>query len=115
MIDTSSVSKVKRIAALNDSLRRTFMGGKVMLTAGVAALDDELKAKVLTAVREFTNFNSDNDPYGEHDCATFEVEGGTFMFKVDYYDRKSMDCGSEDPADPNMTTRVLTIMHASDY
>jgi hypothetical protein len=43
------------------------------------------------------------------------VEGGTFMFKVDYYDRKSMDCGSEDPADPSMTTRVLTIMYASDY
>ena len=113
MNDTAALSKAKRIAALNDSLRRTFLGGKVMLTFGVGALDDELKAKVLTAVRGFTNFNSDNDPYGEHDCATFQVEGGTFMFKVDYFDRKSMDCGSEDPTDPNMT--MLTIMHASDY
>jgi hypothetical protein len=66
------------------------------------AVDDVLKAKVLTAVREFTNFNADNDPHGEHDCATFGVDGQTYIFKVDCYDLK-MEFGSEDPSDPRVT------------
>ena len=33
------------------------------------------------------------------------------MFKIDYYN-KQMDAGSEDPADPERITRVLTLMLA---
>jgi hypothetical protein len=46
--------------------------------------------------------------------AFFEVKGRRYFFKVDYYD-KSLEFGSEDPADPAQTTRVLTIGEASDY
>ena len=60
-------SKIKRIAELNDLVRQTFTGGKIMMTSGIAALDDELKVKVLSAVRSFNNFNGDNDPHKEHD------------------------------------------------
>jgi Protein of unknown function (DUF3768) len=42
------------------------------------------------------------------------VEGERYFWKVDYYDL-TMDCGSEDPSDPAVTTRVLTIGHMSDY
>ena len=59
-------------------------------------------------------FCEDNDPYGEHDFGAFEVEGEKLFWKIDYYD-KALEHGSEDPADPTRTTRVLTVMLASEY
>lgn len=103
-----------RIARLNDELRHTFAGGKVMMTAGINVLSDDIKARVLLAVRSFSDFGADNDPHEEHDFGSFEVDGEKCFWKIDYYD-KSLDNGSENPADPTITTRVLTIMLASEY
>jgi hypothetical protein len=55
-----------------------------------------------------------NDPHGEHDFGNFTLAGRKFFWKIDYYDA-AMEFGSEDPADPSKTTRVLTIMLASEY
>jgi hypothetical protein len=109
-----SVGSSSPIARLNDDLRRTFIGGKTMMTAGINALPDDAKAKVLSAVRSFSDFTEDNDPHGEHDFGSFEVEGEKCFWKIDYYD-KTMEFGSDAPADPAVTTRVLTIMLASEY
>jgi hypothetical protein len=103
-----------KICSLNDAFRQTFIGGRVMMTDGINALPDAIKAQVLSSVREFTDFTPDDDPHGEHDFGAFEVDGEKFLWKIDYYD-KSLDGGSEDPANPDVTTRVLTIMLASEY
>jgi hypothetical protein len=103
-----------RIRELNDLLRLTFTGGKVVVTAAVAQLDDETRAKVLNAARTFNAFTRHNDPHGEHDCFFFQVDGERYFTKIDYYD-KSMEYGSENPADPDLTTRVLTIGDAASY
>ena len=84
------------------------------MTAGVDALPPEVKAVILQTVQSFSNFTEDNDPYGEHDCAVFEAEGHKVMFKIDYYD-KEIKYGSEDPADPEETTRIMTVMFVSEY
>lgn len=104
----------ERIRALNDALRTTLQGGKVMMTAGVNALDPKSIARALSRMREFDSFIEDNDPQGEHDFGSFEIEGKKFFWKIDYYDR-NFEFGSEDPADPAKTARVLTLMLAEEY
>lgn len=94
------------IATKNDNFRKTFLGGKVFLTPGV--IESKSKEKVINAVKEFEDFNEDNDPYGERDCAIFKVGGEDFMFKIDYYD-SNYECFQEDG------NRVLTIMRADEY
>ena len=105
---------MSKIALLNDMLRRTFSGGKVVMTPGVAALSEEDLANTLQHVREFNEFTEDNDPHGEHDFGNFTLAGETYFFKVDYYS-PDMEGGSEDPSDPQKTTRVLTILRADEY
>lgn len=103
-----------RIRELNDAFRRTFVGGKVMLTAGVDALPDDDKSAVIEKVRRFDSFNTDIDPYGEHDFAVVEHGGEKYFAKTDYYAPDLLH-GSDDPTDPAMTVRVLTIMRADEY
>jgi len=104
----------QKIQALNDAFRSTMTGGRMMMTAGVGALPQDVQAMVLQRVRTFSAFTEDNDPHHEHDFGSFELSGRKFFFKMDYYDR-AMEFGSENPADPAVTTRVLTVMLASEY
>ena len=62
----------------------------------------------------FDDFCHANDPHEEHDFGSFEVEGRTIFFKIDYYD-KSLTHHSPNPADPSVTERVITIMLADEY
>ena len=98
----------------NDAFRRTFTGGRVMVTAGVAALPDRTRIAVLAAVRAFDRFDASNDPYHEHDFGAVAVEGVRVFWKIDAYDRE-LRFVSPDPADPTVTVRVLTIMLADEY
>ena len=108
------IERRARIRRLNDALRSKFTGGRIVTSAGVAALSDPVKAQVLTKVQTFDAFSSDNDPYDEHDFACFEIDGQKYFWKIDYYDER-MKWGSDDPADPLKTTRVLTIMLSNEY
>jgi hypothetical protein len=108
------MDKTVRIRDLNDAFRKSFIGGKVMLTQGVDGLSDGDKMALLAKVRTFDDFNRDNDPHHEHDFVRVEHDGTTYYGKIDYY-AKDMEGGSEDPTDPLQTCRVLTIMRADEY
>lgn len=107
-------AKRARIRALNDTFRSTFSGGQVVMTPGVANLSPDLREAILADVRAFAEFEGGDDPYQEHDFGVVERSDQRIIWKVDYYN-KDMDGGSEDPADPDQTTRVLTIMRAEEY
>ncbi|MCQ2740708.1 MAG: DUF3768 domain-containing protein [Alphaproteobacteria bacterium] len=63
---------------------------------------------------EFSDFNEENDPYGEHDFGSFTYKNDKIYWKIDYYD---LNCEylSEDPSNPNVTNRILTVMLAEEY
>jgi hypothetical protein len=86
----------------------------MMLTAGVDALPSDMRAMATQKVAAFDNFDTGNDPHGEHDFGSFDLAGDKFFWKIDYYDPQ-LEFGSEDPADPTKTTRVLTLMLAAEY
>jgi len=107
-------SKTNRIRNLNDAFRRTFIGGAVMITQGVEAMPLDQRRSLLQKIRSFDAFEEGNDPHQEHDFGAVDEAAERFFWKIDYYDKKT-EFGSPDPADPAVTTRVLTIMRADEY
>lgn len=71
-------------------------------------------SEVIEKVRNFDDFNSDNDPYGERDYGSFEHAGEKLFWKIDYYN-KELNGGSEDASDSEKTSRILTIAKVSEY
>jgi hypothetical protein len=101
----------EKIRALNDVFRRSFTGGKVVMTAGILALPAATKTRLLDAVRSFDTFTADNDPHDEHDFGSFEVDGRKLFFKIDLYEEPGVKGADGQP----LSTRVLTIMLAQEW
>ena len=110
MIETKTAS----ISRLNDMLRTQGIGGRVVATPGILNLGHETRANVLQAIKTYASFDQDDDPYNQHDFGAVDVAGERFFFKIDYYDL-NLQFGSEDPSDPEKTTRIMTIMRADEY
>lgn len=108
-----------KIRVLNDAFRSGERPGlgRILLTSGVRELTAPWPLGVATLfsiVQRYDRFTNSNDPHGEHDFGAFEFAGEKCFWKIDYYN-KTLEGGSGDPADPDQTTRVLTIMLASEY
>ena len=110
--------RAAQIRALNDQMRTNgplaASHNRWVITPGVVALGPEALEALIETIRKFSDFTEDNDPYGEHDFGSIEIEGERVFWKIDYYDRTLTD-GSPDPADEAVTCRVLTLMLAMEY
>lgn len=109
----------KPIRDQNDRFRSgdTSVPGQIVITQGVNSLIDETLEKgaaLARIIQNFDEFETDNDPHGEHDFGAFDFEGQKCFWKIDLYD-KSYSAGSEEPSDLAKTNRVLTVMLASEY
>ncbi len=86
--------------------------------ARMQAEDDHARGRVAlslaAALANYDGFDSDNDPHGERDFGDLILWGYDCLFKIDYLD-KAMEFGSDDPANPEVTTRVLTLMLATEW
>ncbi|MBF0557083.1 MAG: DUF3768 domain-containing protein [Nitrospirae bacterium] len=108
-------TNTNRIAELNDLCRKAMgVTGRLFQTEGIEALPLPVQSAIREKVETFGSFNEDNDPHGEHDFGSFEHEGERIFWKIDYY-APDLEHGSENPADPKQTVRVLTIMLALEY
>lgn len=114
MTDSPISERTDRIRQLNDRVRMLKTNGNIHWAGSLAQEPFDLRMKVLDAVAVFNAFNDGDDPYGEHDFGMVTVDGEGYYFKIDYYD-PTMEYGSDDPADPAKTVRVMTLMHTSDY
>lgn len=107
------------IAQQNDQFRRTLgqgeIPGEAVMTQGIAMLSRKQMAAITMSIIGFSDFTPENDPHGEHDFGSVEIEGvGTVFWKIDCY-APDMERGSEDPSDLTQTHRMLTIMLSSEY
>ena len=102
------------IAIINDNFRKSFINGEVLLSASIAAMSSEDKANIISMVQNFNDFTPSNDVYGEHDFLSIDYKGNKIFAKIDYYDL-NYEFMSENPANPDITNRVLTILLSCEY
>ena len=114
MTTETKSTRTDRIRTLNDELRKNFSQGHAVMTIGIAALGTEAVARIVKTIEVYDDFCHANDPHEEHDFGSFEIDGRTIFFKIDYFD-KDLTYHSLDPSDPSITERVITIMLAEEY
>ena len=107
-------TRTDRIRALNDELRQYLLGGLAVITPGVAALGQQAVERIVKTIAVYDDFCHANDPHEEHDFGSFQADGQTIFFKIDYFD-KTLTYHSPDPSDASVTERVITIMLADEY
>ena len=91
----------------NDKLRKAIpiisKPNIFVVTRGIANLPAEEQAQIIQKVKDFNNFNEENNPYGEHDFGSFMHNDRKIFWKIDDY------AGSEG------FNLVLTVMFADEY
>ena len=109
-----AVSRAELIGRLNDRLRVTGEGGTIMITQNLRRVTGFDASVLSAALANYDRFDPDNDPHGERDFGDLTLWGYDLLWKIDYYDC-DLKYGSDDPADPGVTARVLTVMLACDW
>lgn len=117
---TNQTTDLEKIRILNDRCRLGLdRHARILFTASCLAafsrgdtVAEQIAAQAgLMAAIGLYVFTDDDGP--EHDRGQIEIGDTTVRFKIDYYDL-TLEWGSEDPANPAVTCRVLTIMLPED-
>ncbi|MEQ9300438.1 MAG: DUF3768 domain-containing protein, partial [Cyclobacteriaceae bacterium] len=102
------------IGTIDIARRTTKLKGEIVTTIGVHTMTSKSRKKLFQEVINYNDFTSDNDPCGEHDFGSIDIEGETYFWKIDYYD-SDVRYGSSEPTNPDKTYRVLTVMRSDEY
>src|ERR1043165_6187795 len=108
-------TKTYQIRTLNDQLRQNLSRNAELafMTPGIAALGHDGVERIVKTIATYDDFCNANDPHEEHDFGSFDAEGHTIFFKIDYYDL-SLSHHSPDPSDASVTRWVITVMLAEE-
>jgi Protein of unknown function (DUF3768) len=98
-------------AALDDVPWAKLTADVAIMTPGIAALGKEVVDRIIKTITVFDDFHHSMALENQHDFGSFEAEGRTIMFKIDYYDY-GLDCPDAGLTDP---VRVVTLMLAKEY
>lgn len=94
-------------AETNDRLRKKIPiilpPDLLVITSGIAVLGGDTVAEILQKVKDFDEFNKDNDPWGEHDFGLFSHNDKKIYWKIDDY------------AGQDGYNLVLTVLLAEEY
>lgn len=104
------------IGELNDRFRQGDMSlGIYWMTPEVRALTFEQQDELLQLVRD-SNWFSDNcnEPDYERNFGRVTLDRKVYCWQIDYKD-PSLTQASEDPANPNVTKRTMTLMREDEY
>ena len=93
--------------ALRTSIPNVSLPNLLVITRGIAALGPRAVVEILQQVKEFSDFNEDNDPWQEHDF-------GSFFYESDE-PRKKIFWKIDDYAGQEGYNLVLTVMFAEEY
>lgn len=102
------VPRILQRRALNDTLRRYGMGGRSLISSGVAALPSDDLATVLWAVSKFDAFDANLDREGDHAVGYVDIRGYNVLFQI-------VGGGTGLIDHPTEQERVLTVMLADEY
>jgi hypothetical protein len=119
-IMSETLTASEQIARLNDQLRaQNSQVGAIHFSRSVGLLPPQQQQQLLQLLKEFNSFSPDNDPYGERDFVTLELDGERYFFKIDYFEKsawlKGEEIGADTPEDVNTTWRVGTLMESNEY
>lgn len=117
----ADIARAEQIARLNDRVRLGLdRHARIVITRncleqlaeapGAPEVSFVLQAKLMAAFRDCT-FGEDSP---ERDFAAITFLGLKVWAKIDYY-APGLEFGSDDPADPAKTVRVMTILLPEDY
>ena len=107
-----TADQTEAIRALNDQFRTTLMGGRIVATSGVRSLDRI--GRLIGEIQRYNSFDENSDSFQEHDFGSIQYDGELIFWKIDYYNG-DLTSGSENPSDPTVTARVMTVMLAKEY
>ena len=104
-----------RIARLNDLARKAMgIACTAVATVGFRSLPEADQSQVRELIETYDAFDEDNDPHGERDLSDLVLWDAELLWKIDYYD-KGLQFNSDDPANAQVTKRVLTVMLGGEW
>lgn len=108
-----------KITQLNDQFRKGDPSlGLFSMTPKVETLPADQKHKLLEDISKVDHFINPEPKAAssgeEHDFGLVSEDEIDYYWEVDYYN-KDLKSSSPNPADPNCTVRVLTVMRADEY